>query len=86
MGSAALSTVVERSQVSTHMSIDYLAPVMLGDTALVDANVLQKGSRTGVIEVRTGCRRCTGVQKGRPMTYTTLGTGAVPPTHAASFT
>lgn len=52
IGSAALSTIVESSQVSTHMSIDYLAPVKLGDTAVVDATVLQKGGRTGVIEVR----------------------------------
>ena len=51
IGSAALSTIVESSQVSTHMSIDYLAPVKLGDTAVVDATVLQKGGRTGVIEV-----------------------------------
>lgn len=58
VGSAALSTIVDNSQVSTHMSIDYLAPVKLGDTAVVDATVLQNGSRTGVIEVRLPSRGC----------------------------
>ena len=51
IGSAALSTVLDNSQVSTHISVEYLAPVQLGDTAVVDATMLQKGSRTGVIEV-----------------------------------
>jgi acyl-coenzyme A thioesterase PaaI-like protein len=59
VGSAALSTIVNHGQVSTHMSIDYLAPVKLGDTAVVDATVLNKGSRTGVIEVRLCSRSFT---------------------------
>lgn len=62
VGSAALCTVVDKSQVSTHISIDYLAPVPLGDTAMVEANVLQKGGRTGVIEVRTRFRPCSVVE------------------------
>jgi acyl-coenzyme A thioesterase PaaI-like protein len=34
------------------MGIEYLSAVKKGDTALIDAQVLHRGGRTGVIEVR----------------------------------
>lgn len=53
MGTAALATVADRIGVSLHISTEYLAAVYLGDTALIEARVVSKGSRTGIIEVES---------------------------------
>eukprot|EP00892_Ulva_mutabilis_P009063 jgi/Ulvmu1/6529/UM003_0162.1 len=68
VGSAAIATISDNPSVSVHISTEYLAPVAKGDTAVVEAAVLQRSKRLCTIEVRvrsksTGALAATGMHQ-----------------------
>lgn len=51
VGTAALVTFSDSPAVSVHIGIEYFSPVARGDTAVVEATVLQNGKRLANVEV-----------------------------------
>lgn len=51
VGTAAIVTISDNPGVSTHIGTEYFAPVAQGDTAVVEATVLQHGKRLCNVEV-----------------------------------
>ncbi|GAB4820774.1 hypothetical protein N2152v2_007820 [Parachlorella kessleri] len=71
VGSAALVTVSERSGMSLNINVNYLSPVPVGGTVVVEAEVVKVGKTIGTINIllrdQANCRVVAQASFGRAL-------------------